>query len=265
MLNMLRSDFYRLWKSGALVAFPIAAAIVFALFGTAEIMDGAWSGRAGSGDLYDPTFVGLAGAVGFGNVFLLPLVSCGWMVWLLDSDIKTGALKTVFVTSRARAHYIVAALIICCAGAVVATAILLAVCAWLPADGTIEVAPADAGLVAQWAVLAALVCVCFGSIALGIYLLCGGSRAAWIVVILLCCGVLGKVSMAVLALATVAGGGEEVLELATLLPSASAYVLKGGLRYLAVDGVMFKVAFYPVFWITVSSIAAYARMRRFVV
>ena len=38
MLNMLRSDIYRLWKSGALVAFPIAAAIVFALFGTAEIM-----------------------------------------------------------------------------------------------------------------------------------------------------------------------------------------------------------------------------------
>ena len=66
MLNMLRSDIYRLWKSGALVAFPIAAAIVFALFGTAEIMDGAWSGRAGSGDLYDPTFVGLASAVGFG-------------------------------------------------------------------------------------------------------------------------------------------------------------------------------------------------------
>ena len=76
---------------------------------------------------------------------------------------------------------------------------------------------------------------------------------------------MGKDAMAVLALATVAGGGEEVLELATLMPSASAYVLKGGLRYLSVDGVMFKVAFYPVFWITVSSLVAYARMRRLAV
>lgn len=264
MLNMLRADMYRLRKSSALVVFPVAMAIVFAVFAVAEIQTGGWRGRWGfGGETYDPTFVGLAGAVGLGSVLLLPIGACGWAVWLFADDMRGGAFKTILAKPRARLQYLGASVVVCAAGSAVAVAILLGVCAWLAGSyGALEAPAADAASMAAWAALAWLTCLCFSSLVLCACTFAGRTGMVWLAAFLICYGIAGKLAMVALAILTVSGAGGAALELGSMLPSTTAYALGEGLGYLGAEGAAFKLAFYPLFWTAIGLAVAYARMRR---
>lgn len=266
MLNMLRAILFRLRKSGALIAAPLAAVAVFAIFGAAELEMGFWNGRWASGETYDPTFLGLAGRVAFGSVPLLPCMAGIWCVQLFVDDIEGlpsgAAMKNVIVRPRGRPHYLCVQLMVMLASCIVSTVLLLVVCAWLPGAWSVETPPVDAASVAAWAALAALTAFCFCSIALCACMFARSSRIAWVLAFAICYGIVGKLLMLPLALFTMGGGASAALEMSSMLPSTHAYVLGEGLGYFSYPGAMFKVVFYPLLWSVIAALVAYARLRR---
>lgn len=268
MLNYLRADLYRAWKTGSI------ATMVGVILGVLTLLVGMHAlTHAGllpdvtpveDANTITGTFVSFtAGSLYSGN--FLVLISFWCTVNLVASDFKNGTFKTTLATPRARLSYLgakIAGGVVICAAF---NALALAVAAVLPAIFGLgySAVPAPADALGWWA-CSVLVCVGYTAVCVLLTVLAGNETLAWVLSLLTGWGIAGSALLQLIAVA-----GVLVPALAPLCSAAAdallvtwAAILSAGPGFLAHAGTVAHVALTPLAWTAAASALACLALRR---
>lgn len=222
MLNHLRSDLYRSWKSFMLPGCLLSIVAILAIFVCiARFASASSPDQSGAYIILGRDFVWFVGVAGF-TFGMLPWFSAAIALDLIAGDRKANALKSIIVDKHARSNCVLSklamSLIVGAAGTTLALAFMLVVPAL--AGTAFPEAPSAAHVAAWWG-LAVLVCGAYGfsTVLVGIAMITDRhASGAWTLAFLLCFGLIGPLITGLFAFAAAAGA---------LDPSIPALLEKG--------------------------------------
>lgn len=266
MLNYLRADLYRSWKSGT----PIG--MVGALFGVlilvvgmdAAAYAGLLPGNAAVGGTVNGSFASLAASSLF-NANYLPLLSAWCTAYLVASDYKNGSHKTMLAIPRARTAYVGSKVAFAALVSAVLCALALALAAVLPPLFGLRYASVPSvGETLGWWGCATLVCLGYGAACTLLALLTRNETLGWCLALFMG---LGLVDITVIQLV-----GLAALFVSELAPLARAVTdgmlvtwsstVSTGTGFLANAGAVAHVALVPLAWTVGAGLLAHLSFRR---
>lgn len=253
MLNMMRSDLFRLGRNGTAAALAIAGFLLFTVAAYARLYDGV-------GYVVAPgavTMLDLTGAAGFGSVLLLPYLAAAPGALLVIDDYTAGALKTLLAPGR-RGAYLASKAVLGVAATIASCTLLAVSCQVAAWAAGIPLGPVPDGAAVAWWGLAAVTGLCYAWLTLLAMLLVRQASVGWLLFFMVGMGLAGKVVLGALAIV----GGAGAMQATTALPLISAYALGEGSALVVDAGAALRLGFVPLFWAVAAMIAAYARMRR---
>lgn len=222
MLNYLRSDLYRSWKSLMLPGCLLSIVVILAIFVyIAGFASASSPDQSGAYLILGRDFVWFIGVVGF-TFGMLPWFSAAIVLDLIAGDRKANALKSIIVDKHARSNYVLSKLAMSLIAGAVGTSVALIFMLIVPnLAGTAFPETPSAAHVAAWWGCAVLVCGAYGflSVLIGIAMITDRHAAgAWTLTFLLSFGLLGPLITGLFAFAAAAGA---------LDPSVPALLEKG--------------------------------------
>lgn len=268
MLNYLRADLYRAWKTGnvSTMGGVILGVLVLLVGMHALTHAGLLPGitLAGDAEHITGTFVGLvAGSLYSGN--FLVLISLWCTINLVASDFKNGTLKTLMARPRARLSYLgakVASAVIFCAAF---NALALLVAAVLPGCFGLSYSAVPTALdVLGWWGCATAVCFGYSVVCLLLTVLAGNETAAWVLSLLTGWGLMGSALLQLIGVAGIVLPALEPICLAAVdgLMITWASTISAGAGFLADAESVAHVVLVPLAWAAVTGALACIAFRR---
>lgn len=269
MLNYLRSDLYRAWKTlwlpaimictVAFGALPSLGGSVFLLIAQAATNSPVSSTEIGT------DMITAVAQTGFSTS--LSVLICAYVpLYLIAVDNKAGTRKTLYADPRARRSYILAKLALAAASCFALNALSLGAAALAPYLGGLPyLGSVTLSEVAVWWLFESLVCCAYSFVVVFLATLCKGETSAWVVCALVLLGIAGQTAYFGLIMLQITGVLDaETVQTATnwLLLTAKTAVSSGQSAVADGSAGISAYALTPLPYLAIGVAGAWAAIRR---
>lgn len=264
-MNFVRSDLYRLHKSGTLwgmMLFCFAFLLMRYVFEWI-IVNGMFGLTPAETAVISRSFLDYLAIGSTSGLLLVP--STWFVVWLIASDYKASSFKSLLVATNARRNYVLSKLVLSVFLAFVVVVFMLVCSALIPlAFGLqFEMVPSVQQIVG-WSALALLVSSMYCALCIFFALFVANETMAWVCNLLLVLGLAGAAMMAGINLIQVflPGSAGIARAISECLPVAQCSLMDRGLDIFAQGFNVQHFVIVCLAWFVVSGIASMAIFRR---
>lgn len=266
MANFLRSDWYRLRRSGVLAGVVLFLLAVPAVLSLGCLAVALVQGDDVGGWRFGSSFVDMGAGMGFVSG-MLSLTAAYAPVSLVSYDWRTGACKTTLAARGARRDYVLSKVAVGALCSFILPAVTLVGYLVFPmiAGVPYETAPGIA-VTLQWWLFASLVCLGYATLGTLLALISRGETMAWVLAIAVGLGMAGSAVQALLggvaALWPVLADAATAVADGMLLTQASAVGAGTSFVEGLTSAVALRAALVPIAWTVACTAAGYLAFRR---